>query len=271
LARKAFPAGALSPAGFSGAIGNAPRRVGMAAYGGDDMLVKTMNMLKAAVTVAAAVFTVSAAAQTMDIGNVIPGAGQVRVDVTSMRGLRYINMVPQHTDFSCGAAALATILKYAYGRDVTEAQVIQGLFKVSDPQIVRTKGFSLLDLKNYVDTLGFRGRGYEVEPAVLDRIKIPVIVLLDINGYKHFVVFEKAQGDTIYIGDPALGNRVMTREEFVKSWNNIVFAVIGKGFIKNTVLLNPSGPLTAKRLVNARTIVTNAQLIDFGFTRADLF
>ncbi len=235
------------------------------------MKVKPLGILKVAAVAVVAFCAASASAETMGIGGVIPGAGPIHVDVTSMRGLRYVNMVPQHTDFSCGAAALATILKYAYGRDVTEAQVIQGLFKVSDPQIVRTKGFSLLDLKNYVDTLGFRGRGYEVEPAVLDRIKIPVIVLLDINGYKHFVVFEKAEGDTIYIGDPALGNRVMTREDFVKSWNNIVFAVIGKGFIKNTVLLNPSGPLTAKRLVNARTIVTNAQLIDFGFTRADLF
>ncbi|HET8609857.1 MAG TPA: C39 family peptidase [Burkholderiales bacterium] len=235
------------------------------------MFVKTVKMLKIVAMAAAAAFAVSAAAQSMDIGDVIPGAGPVRIDVISMRGLRYINMVPQHTDFSCGAASLATILKYAYGRNVTEAQVIQGLFKVSDPQIVRTKGFSLLDLKDYVETLGFRGRGYKIEPKLLDRIRIPVIVLLDINGYKHFVVFEKAEGDRVYVGDPALGNRVMTREDFVKSWNDIVFAVIGKGFIKDTVLLNPPEPLTARRLVNARTIVTNAQLIDFGFTRADLF
>jgi predicted double-glycine peptidase len=212
-----------------------------------------------------------AEAAPLRIGNIIPDAGPVRVNVTSMRGLRYVDMVPQHTDFSCGAASLATILKYAYGRDVTEFDVIQGLFKVSDPKVVQKEGFSLLDLKNYVETLGFRGRGYKIEPAVLNRIKIPVIVLLDIKGYKHFVVFEKAEGDRIYIGDPALGNRVMTREDFVKSWNDIVFAIIGKGFIKNTVLLNPPEPLTAKRLVNARTVVTNAQLIDFGFTRADLF
>jgi predicted double-glycine peptidase len=136
---------------------------------------------------------------------------------------------------------------------------------------VQKEGFSLLDLKDYVETLGFRGRGYKIEPKVLDRVRIPVIVLLDIKGYKHFVVFKKAEGDRVYIGDPALGNRVMSREDFVKSWNDIVFAVIGKGFIKDTVLLNPPEPLTAKRLINARNVVTNAQLIDFGFTRADLF
>jgi predicted double-glycine peptidase len=212
-----------------------------------------------------------AEAAPLTIGNIIPDAGPVRVNVTSMRALRYIDMVPQHTDFSCGAASLATILKYAYGRNVTEFDVIKGLFKVSDPKVVQKEGFSLLDLKDYVETLGFRGRGYKIEPKVLDRVRIPVIVLLDIKGYKHFVVFKKAEGDRVYIGDPALGNRVMSREDFVKSWNDIVFAVIGKGFIKDTVLLNPPEPLTAKRLINARNVVTNAQLIDFGFTRADLF
>jgi predicted double-glycine peptidase len=100
-----------------------------------------------------------AEAAPLTIGNVIPDAGPVRVNITSMRAMRYIDMVPQHTDYSCGAASLATILKYAYGRNVTEFDVIKGLFKVSDPKVVQKEGFSLLDLKNYVETLGFRGRG----------------------------------------------------------------------------------------------------------------
>lgn len=239
------------------------------------MIIRIINKLKAAVLpmvmASAAVLAPNVHAQNLAIGNIIPGAGPVRVNVQSMRALRYTDMVRQHTDFSCGAAALATILKYAYGRDVTEAQVIAGLFKVSDPKVVRTEGFSLLDLKNYVDTLGYRGRGYKIKPQLLDRIRIPVIVLLDIKGYKHFVVFKKAVGDDVYLGDPALGNRVMSRRDFLADWNNIVFAVIGKGFIRDTVLINPQPTLTAKHLVSAPTIVTKAQLIDFGFTRADLF
>lgn len=217
------------------------------------------------------VMAVCTRAIAMPIGNVLPNGGEIRAPVLSMRALRFVNMVPQHTDFSCGAAALATILKYAYGRDVTEQQVIAGMFKVSDPAVVREKGFSLLDMKRYVETIGFRGRGYRISPDVLDRVRIPVIVLLDIKGYKHFVVFKKATGDRIYIGDPALGDRVMARKEFLADWNRVVFAVIGKGFMRDTVLLNPPPPLTARRLVNAATVVTNAQLIDFGFTRADLF
>lgn len=205
------------------------------------------------------------------VGNVLSQGGDVTSRVLSMRALRYVDMIPQHTDFSCGAAALATILKYAYGRDVTEAGVIRGMFRLSDPALVRAKGFSLLDMKRYVETIGLRGRGYRISPRVLGRVRIPVIVLLDIRGYKHFVVFKKAAGDRVYIGDPALGNRVMSRREFVADWNGVVFAVIGKGFIRDTVLLNPPPPLTARRLVNAETAVSRAQLLDFGFTRGDLF
>ncbi|HEX5464275.1 MAG TPA: C39 family peptidase [Burkholderiales bacterium] len=213
----------------------------------------------------------SAQADPLRIGNILSRSGPaLQVHVTSMRAMRYVDMVPQHTDFSCGAASLATILKYAYGRDVTEAEVVSGMFKVSDPAVVQREGFSLLDLKNYVETLGLRGRGYKVEAAVLDQIKIPVIVLLDIKGYKHFVVLKKVDGDRVYVGDPALGNRVMAREDFLESWNHIVFAVVGKGFIRDTVLINPPEPFTARRLAGHHTI-THAQLIDFGFTRADLF
>jgi predicted double-glycine peptidase len=210
-------------------------------------------------------------ADPLRVGNILSRSGPaLQVDITSMRALRYVDMVPQHTDFSCGAASLATILKYAYGRDVTEAEVVSGMFKVSDAAVVRREGFSLLDLKNYVETLGLRGRGYKIEPDVLDRIKIPVIVLLDIKGYKHFVVLKKVDGGRVYVGDPALGNRVLTRDDFLKSWNHIVFAVVGKGFIRDTVLVNPPEPFTARRLAGHHTI-THAQLIDFGFTRADLF
>jgi len=212
-----------------------------------------------------------AAAADIQFGGITPGGPVYTKSMLSLRELRYVNMVEQHTDFSCGAAALATILNYAYGKDLTEYEVIEGMLKVSDPEIVREKGFSLLDMKRYIETFGMRGRGYEVTPATLEKIKIPVIALLDIKGYKHFVVLKKTQDGRVYLGDPALGNRVMSQEEFVAGWNGIVFAVIGRGFIQNTVLINPPEPLTAKRLKGVYSQATTAQLLEFGFTHADLF
>lgn len=211
-------------------------------------------------------------AAQISFSQVLPGGTTIQKTMLSMREARYVNLVEQNTDFSCGAAALATILNFAYGRKFTETDVIEGMLKVSDVEQVKEKGFSLLDMKNYVQTLGMRGRGYEVQPDTLEKILLPVIVLLDIRGYKHFVVLQRTMNDRIYIGDPALGNRVMDKEEFLKGWNGIVFAVIGQGFIRNTVLLNPPEPLTARRLRGVHgTTVSNAQLLEFGFRHADLF
>ncbi|SDK76635.1 hypothetical protein SAMN05192555_101144 [Franzmannia pantelleriensis] len=204
-------------------------------------------------------------------GNVVPGT-MIKKEVQSIRERRFENLIEQQTDFSCGAASIGTILKYAYGwSDVTEETILEGMLEVADPDTVRNLGFSLLDLRNYVETLGLRGRGYEISDDDLDEVSIPVIVLLDLDGYQHFVVMKKARGDRVYIGDPALGNKVMSREDFSKSWNNIIFAVVGDGFDPSTVLLNPRQPLTAHRLTDVFSPVPKQQLLDFGFRHSEVF
>jgi uncharacterized protein len=210
-------------------------------------------------------------AAPIQFGGVVPGT-VVTKEVQSIRERRFENLIEQETDFSCGAASLATILKYAYGwADVTEETVLEGLMEVADPERVRSLGFSLLDLNNYVQQIGLRGRGYEIEPEALEEVSIPVIVLINLDGYEHFVVMKKARDDRVYIGDPALGNKVMQRDEFVDSWNNIIFAVVGDGFDPSTVLLDPAQPLTAKRMTDVFSPVPKQQLLDFGFKHSELF
>jgi predicted double-glycine peptidase len=216
-------------------------------------------------------FSVNAIAANIQIGGIVPGAGMINKNLISMRESHFVNMVPQQTDFSCGAAALATILNYAYGHNVTEEKVIEGLLAISDPEVVKEKGFSLLDLKNYVERLGMRGRGYGMKPEMLQRIKIPTIVLLDIRGYKHFVVVKKTTEDKVYIADPALGNRIMDKEDFVAGWNQVTFAIIGDGFDRESILLRPKEPLTARNIVDTWRPLTNAQLAEYGFRRAEYF
>ena len=210
-------------------------------------------------------------AANMQIGGILPGGALISKNIVSMKEQHYINLVRQQTDFSCGAAALATILNYAYNYNLTEQEVVAGMLKVSDEEIVREKGFSLLDIKNYVETLGLRGRGYSVTPDILERIKIPTIALLDIRGYKHFVVLKKTTQDKVYIADPALGNRVMDKQEFIDGWNAVTFAVIGEGFDRDTILLRPREPLTARTTVDNWRPLTDAELVEFGFYRSELF
>ncbi|MEW6765601.1 MAG: C39 family peptidase [Pseudomonadota bacterium] len=203
---------------------------------------------------------------------VLPMGVLYQAPVESMLEARYRHIVRQKTDFSCGAAALATLLRYAYDLDVDENTVMEGMLASADPEVVRTKGFSLLDIKRYAESLGLRGRGYRLTVERLRSLRVPTLVLLDIRGYKHFVVLKQVQGDHVEIADPALGNKTMSFDEFLQSWpSRAVFAVIGNGFNRHTALLQPHRTLSAKQLFAARGPITEAELLDFGFTHADLF
>jgi predicted double-glycine peptidase len=191
--------------------------------------------------------------------------------ITSLRERRYQDIIQQRFDFSCGAAAAATILRYAYDMDVSEVDVILGLAKVADEELAREKGYSLLDIRHYVETLGLRGRGYELPPEMLPKLHIPTIALLNLRGYKHFVVLRRVTEDSVYVGDPALGNRIMPLSDFKKSWNGSVFAILGRGYDRDTVLSRPAPPLTARKFLYNYSPVTDSELLDFGFTHADLF
>ncbi len=201
----------------------------------------------------------------------LPDGGLLFKNVESVRERKFSNLVEQKTDFSCGAAALATILRQAYWLDVDEEHVIKGMLTTSDHQLVQTQGFSMLDMKRYAESIGMRARGYRIPPDKLEAVSIPVVVLMDIRGYKHFVVLQRTQKDWVYIGDPVLGHKRYTRDDFVKGWNGIVFAIIGPGYDKTNALLDPPSPLTAKSKLDGFYPVKDAELMDFGFIQSDFF
>ena len=201
----------------------------------------------------------------------LPGGNLVFKQVQSIRERRFADIVEQKTDFSCGAAALATVLRQAYWLDVNEDQIIKGMLQNADQELVRTQGFSMLDMKRYVESIGMRARGYRVEPDTLEKVSIPVIVLMDIRGYKHFVVLQRIDKGWAYIGDPVLGHKRYKFDDFLKGWNGIIFAVIGPGYDKANALLDPPAPLTAKNRVNGFYPVEDAQLMEFGFIQSDFF
>ena len=149
--------------------------------------------------------------------------------------LRERDVVVQKFDLSCGAAALATILRYQFGDNVSERDVTRGLIRrkeyIEHPELVRVRqGFSLLDLKRYVATRGYVGVGYG-NLTMNDLLKLaPIIVAVSPFGYNHFVVFRGMIGDQVLVADPAYGNRTMSREKFEKLQIN--FPKIGRvGFI----------------------------------------
>lgn len=192
--------------------------------------------------------------------------------VRSMKDIRYSHIVNQQFDYSCGAAALATLLKFGYGIDIPETELIRRMMVFSTPDVVVKNGFSMLDMKKFVETIGMRGRGFRVTVDALQHLQIPVMVLMNIDGYEHFVIVKHAEQGRIFIADPALGNRIVMQEDFAKTWNGLVFAVLGKPFREDSPLLQDNESLALKLRANALANGTAATpFVEYGLIKADLF
>ncbi|HUA32716.1 MAG TPA: C39 family peptidase [Candidatus Binataceae bacterium] len=189
------------------------------------------------------------------MAGVLPGGAPIYTSIETFKDQRFHNLVPQGYDFSCGAAALSTVLKYEYGMNLTsENEVFRAMYAVGDKKAIRKRGFSLLDMATFLDTLGYHGLGYKLQPQALFDLKVPVIVLLNMAGYEHFVVMRKANPDYVYVADPALGNRIMPLESFLNDWvQQVVFAVVGPGYIPDNPLAVVERPLGTKE--EARVLI----------------
>lgn len=157
----------------------------------------------------------------------INGGPRICKRVVSLKEARFKNVVSQSFDFSCGAAALATLLKYQFGKEVTEKDVMKGMLTHGDQMLIKKRGFSFLDMKAYAQSLGYQANGYKLKIEQLRQVKIPTIVLINVRGYTHFVVLKGVIGERVYTADPAWGNRVTDLEEFLGTWNNVIFAAAG--------------------------------------------
>ncbi len=134
---------------------------------------------------------------------------------------RQENVVVQEWDSSCGAAALATILRFQLGDPVTERSVALGILRHTDPDRVRGRGgFSLLDLKRFAQTRGFAADGYAgLTAGQLIRIAPAIVPIRSYTG-DHFVVFRGVVGGQAVLADPAFGNRSMPFSQFAGQWKD---------------------------------------------------
>jgi len=156
-------------------------------------------------------------------------AGGYSVRVTSLKEAKFRSTIKQQFDYSCGSAALATLLTYHYRDPVTEPQVFQYMYERGDRAKIQREGFSLLDIKLYLESHGYTADGFETSLDRLAEAGVPAIVLIADNGYHHFVVIKGLQGGNVLFGDPSVGSRVLTISEFERVWaNRIVFVITNK-------------------------------------------
>lgn len=156
----------------------------------------------------------------------LPHGGAYNMRVTSLKEARFKTTIPQQYDFSCGSAAAATLLTYQYGHPVSEADVFVRMYENGDQAKIRKEGFSLLDMRRYLQSAGFEADGFELPLDKLEEQGVPAIVLLNDRGYRHFVVVKGMRNGRVLLGDPARGTRAMPRSRFEALWDNRVLFVV---------------------------------------------
>ena len=160
----------------------------------------------------------------------LPNNTNIRAPVTSYVALRFKQVVKQAYDISCGAAALATLLRYYYGLDIDEKGVIERIFAKStdeQKQKINAYGFSMLELKRFGEELGFAAGGFRIdEVEKLAKLNVPALTLITIRGYSHFVVLKGMRNGQVYIADPAFGNRSRPIHRFEEEWDGVILLLV---------------------------------------------
>lgn len=191
------------------------------------------NMLGWALSIALVATAIAGSTTAMAEPLSVGGSVSVRVAPRSLKALRDENVVRQAQDYSCGAAALATLLSFGLGDAVTEGEILAELFAVLSPTDATGRqkdGFSLLDLQRVAQRRGYKAQAFRLAAHDLPRLNGPAIVFIEPDGYKHFAVLRGVRGDRIFLADPSRGNVRMPAYQFLQVWQGndgtgIIFVV----------------------------------------------
>jgi len=179
-----------------------------------------------AVMLGASIILVAEITQAAYLNMQTAGGVDYRVSVASLKEVRFKTTVRQQYDFSCGSAALATLLTYHYGYPMSEKVAFEEMYRLGNKNKIRKEGFSLLDIKRFLESRGFRADGFHLPLEKLEGARLPAIVLIADKGYRHFVVIKGIRDGRVLIGDPASGTRSISRRNFESMWVNRLLFVI---------------------------------------------
>lgn len=153
--------------------------------------------------------------------------------VVPMNKLKMQGIERQTLDYSCGAAALSILLSQYYKIEISEMDVLSDMIlrkNSNDLQVVMNEGFSLYDLKESVERLGFSASGIILDADTASKLNGPVILLLKNKVANHFVVLRGISQGRAFITDPALGHYRLPLHELEKKWKGETLVVERNGF-----------------------------------------
>lgn len=153
--------------------------------------------------------------------------------VISWKKLKEQNIIMQHFDYSCGAASLATLMKYYFNDDISEENLldhIKNSFSKKEYTRIEKDGLSFLELEKISRSLGYQSASVRLELPALLQLSGPVIVFLKTKQYKHFAVLRGVKEDRVFLADPSRGNILLPIQDFTLEWKGEAFVLGKEGF-----------------------------------------
>ena len=151
--------------------------------------------------------------------------------VNNWIALRQRNIVMQQRDYSCGAAALATIARYYWQDDVTEDTFMQALLEMLTAEEVRDRvenGLAISDLRRVAVKKGYFSTIGTLPWNELVKTKVPLIIPIKTREHDHFVVYRGSDLDRVYLADPIRGNIRVPIPRFLGEWQKNAILVMAK-------------------------------------------
>ncbi|KHT62338.1 bacteriocin resistance protein [Photobacterium gaetbulicola] len=154
-----------------------------------------------------------------------PSRGGYNIEVKSYQEQLFGDVFRQQYDFSCGSAAVASLLTYHYDIESQENTIFEFMFEHGDKEQIEKQGFSMLDMKNYLNSVGLDANGYNIPLEKFHDLRIPAITIVNFDGYMHFVVIKGINQKNVILGDPSRGTLLIPIDDFKQVYKGTVLLV----------------------------------------------
>jgi predicted double-glycine peptidase len=151
--------------------------------------------------------------------------------VCTWQELRRVNVIMQKRDYSCGAAALATVARYFWGDKVGEKEFLRTVDNMLTPEEMKDReenGLALTDLRRAAVKMGYFSTIGTLKLHELFESKVPLVVPIKLEEHDHFVVYRGADGVWVYLADPIRGNVRTAICDFERQWQKNAVLVLAK-------------------------------------------
>jgi predicted double-glycine peptidase len=108
---------------------------------------------------------------------------------------------------------------------VDEETIFREMYEAGDKESIQRSGFSFLDMKNLLEKQHLKADGFQMPLEKVAQLGVPVITLVNVGGYRHFVIIKGINDKEVLMGDPVFGVQIVKKEVFQTIWDGVVLIV----------------------------------------------